>query len=75
MSLFKLPTTNVAAATSSKGVSVTVASSGPAKADGSAITSADITPDLLHNSDPGVAALGRGKMLATQAYGVFKNAN
>ncbi len=75
MSKFKLPTSNIASATTSRGVSVTVQSSGPVKSDGTPIAPPDITPDLLHDSDPGVAGLGQGKLMATQAASAFKNAN
>ena len=74
MSIFKLPVSNVATATKAKDVTVTVVSKGPAKADGTPIQPTDITPDLIHDADPGVAALGQGRFMATNAIGLFKNA-
>lgn len=67
MSKFKQPTKTT-------GTGTQVQSMGATKTDGTSILPSDLEPSLIHDSDPGVAALGQGKILATQSVGVFKNA-
>lgn len=47
---------------------------GPETTDGKGIAAADLTPSLLHDPNTKVSASGKGKILANQAAGVFKNA-
>jgi hypothetical protein len=51
-----------------------VVSTGAVKADGTSIKASDLDKSLLHDPDPGVAALGEGKILSDQSQGVFQDA-